>query len=142
MQATTAYPNTPTAFTNAYRSVGIETSVSGASPHKLVAMLFDGALDSITQARGALQSRNTEVKGRAIARAVRIIDEGLRAALNTDAGGTLALDLRDLYNYITLRLTQANLHNDDQALAECADLIEPLRSAWRAIGPEVQASQG
>ena len=142
MHANPAPQNTPTAFTNAYRRVGIETAVSGASAHKLVSMLFDGAQDSIAQARGALQSRNTEVKGRAIARAVRIIDEGLRGALNTDAGGTLALDMRDLYNYITLRLTQANLKNDDQALAECADLIEPLRHAWRAIGPQVQGAAG
>ena len=142
MHATPFRPNTPSAFTNAYRHVGIETGVSSASAHQLVAMLFDGVQDSIAQARGALQSKNNEVKGRAIARAVRIVDEGLRGALNTDAGGTLALDLRDLYNYITLRLTQANLNNDDQALAECAALIEPVRSAWRAIGPQVRAAQG
>jgi flagellar secretion chaperone FliS len=141
MHATSVRPNTPSALTNAYRRIGVETSVSGASAHKLVAMLFDGAQESIQQARGALHSRQPDIKGRAVARAVRIVDEGLRGALNMEAGGTLALDLRDLYNYITLRLTQANLTNDDKALAECADLIEPLRSAWRAIGPQVQAAQ-
>jgi flagellar secretion chaperone FliS len=141
MHATPVRPNTPSTLTNAYRRIGVETSVSGASAHKLIAMLFDGVQESIQQARGALQSKHPDVKGRAIARAVRIIDEGLRGALNMEAGGVLALDLRDLYNYITLRLTQANLSNDDKGLAECADLIEPLRSAWRAIGPQVQAAQ-
>ena len=105
-------------------------------------MLFDGVQDSIAQARGAIQARNTQIKGRAIARAVRIVDEGLRGALDAQAGGSLALDLRDLYGYITLRLTQANLSNDDKALAECAALIEPLRTAWRAIGPQVQSALG
>jgi flagellar secretion chaperone FliS len=139
MQATLVRHNTPNAFARAYRHVGIETGVAGASAHQLVAMLFDGVLDSIAQARGAISAGHTETKGRAISRAVRIIDEGLRSALNTDAGGTLALDLRDLYSYITLRLTQANLNNDDAALAECARLIEPLRGAWQAIAPQVEA---
>jgi Flagellin-specific chaperone FliS len=34
-----------------------------------------------------------------------------------------------------LRLTQANLHNDAAALDECHALLEPVRSAWAAIGP-------
>lgn len=141
MHAFSLRPNTPLAHTNAYRRIGVETSVNSASAHQLISMLFDGAQESIAQARGAVRSRQTDVKGRAIARAVRIVDEGLRSALNMEAGGTLAADLHDLYHYITLRLTQANLTNDDQALAECADLLEPLRGAWRAIGPQVQAAQ-
>lgn len=141
MHAIPVRPNTPLAHSNAYRRIGVETSVNSASAHQLIGMLFDGAQESIAQARGALRSRQTDVKGRAITRAVRIVDEGLRSALNMDAGGSLAADLHDLYQYITLRLTQANLANDDQALAECADLIEPLRAAWRAIGPQVQAAQ-
>jgi flagellar protein FliS len=141
MHAIPVRPNTPLAHSNAYRRIGVETSVNSASAHQLIAMLFDGAQESIAQARGAVRSRQTDVKGRAIARAVRIVDEGLRSALNMKAGGSLAADLHDLYHYITLRLTQANLANDDQALAECADLIEPLRGAWRAIGPQVQAAQ-
>jgi flagellar protein FliS len=139
MQATLVRHNSPNAFTSAYRHVGLETGVSGASAHQLVAMLFDGVQDSIAQARGAIRARDTLAKGRAIARAVRIVDEGLRGALNTQGGGTLALDLRDLYSYVTLRLTHANLKSDDDALAECARLIQPLRDAWRAIGPQLQA---
>ncbi len=138
MQATHARPHKPDAIASAYRHVGIETGVSGASPHQLVCMLFDGVQDSIAQARGAIQARDIPTKSRAIARALRIVDEGLHGALNSEGGGTLALDLRDLYQYITVRLTHANLNNDDAALAECARLIEPVRSAWRAIGPQLQ----
>jgi flagellar protein FliS len=35
-----------------------------------------------------------------------------------------------------LRLTQANLHNDESALEECGRLIEPLRSSWAAISDQ------
>jgi flagellar secretion chaperone FliS len=138
MQATHARSNKPDALASAYRHVGIETGVSAASPHQLVSMLFDGVQDSIAQARGAIRAGDIATKGRAIARAMRIVDEGLHGALNAQAGGILARDLRDLYNYVTLRLTHANLNNDDAALAECAQLIEPVRSAWRAIGAQVQ----
>jgi flagellar protein FliS len=124
---------------NAYRQVGVETGVSTGSPHQLVAMLFDGYMDAIAQARGALQQGQIEAKGKAIGRAVRIIEEGLKAGLNLTGGGELAADMRDLYDYVTLRLTQANLRNDEKILAECQALIEPLRSAWVSIGPEVAA---
>jgi flagellar protein FliS len=125
--------NSPNAA-GAYRAVGLETGVTTATPHQLVMMLFDGLLESIAQARGAVQTRNIEVKGRAIGRAVRIVEEGLRAGLNLHAGGALAQDLRELYAYISLRLTRANLENDEAALAECQRLVDPLASAWASIG--------
>lgn len=120
---------------SAYRKVGVETGVSAADPHRLVAMLFDGFVDAVSQARGAMRAGDIEAKGRAISRAVRIIDEGLKAGLNLEAGGTLANDLADLYSYTTLRLTQANLRNDERALDECLSLIAPLRDAWQSIAP-------
>jgi flagellar secretion chaperone FliS len=121
----------------AYSRVGVETSVVDASPHKLVAMLFDGFFESVAQAKAALAAGNTEVKGREIGRAVRIVEEGLKAGLDVSAGGTLANDLRDLYAYVGVRLTQANLRNDMAALDECAALLQPLREAWSSIGGQV-----
>ncbi len=114
----------------AYRQVGVTTAVDGASPHRLVAMLFEGLLEALAQARGALRSGNIELKGAAIGRAVRIIDEGLKSGLNLSEGGRLASDLNDLYAYVTLRLTQANRFNDEKAIEECVALIEPLSTAW------------
>lgn len=133
MFASAAPRNMQNHFSSAYREVGVETGVSNASAHQLVLMLFDGFLESVTQARGAIASRNIETKCRAIIRAVRIVDEGLNAGLNLKEGGQLAQDLHQLYNYIALRLTQANLHNDAAALEECARLIEPVRAGWIAI---------
>lgn len=123
-------------FAAAYRQVGVQTAVSGADPHRLVALLFDGCLEAIAQARGAMRSGQVETKGRAIGRAARIVDEGLRAALDHRGGGSLAADLDSLYGYLGLRLTQANLRNDEAALDECERLIQPLRDAWQAIAPE------
>ena len=122
---------------HAYAQVGVETGVTAASPHQLVQMLFDGLLDAVARARGALRERQIDAKGRAIGRAVRIVNEGLRSNLNLQQGGGLAADLDALYGYITLTLTEANLENNDAKLDECRRLVEPLREAWVAIAPNV-----
>lgn len=117
----------------AYQQVGVQTSVASASAHQLVSLLFDAYFATLLRARFAMQNNDVAAKGRAIAHAVRIVDEGLKAGLNVAAGGKLAADLGDLYAYVCLRLTQANLRNDEQALTECERLIQPLREAWAAI---------
>lgn len=116
-----------------YTKIGLETDVHSASPHRLIAMLFDGAFDAMNQAAAAIQNGNIEMKTRALSRAVRIIDEGLGAGLNLEAG-PLALDLRDLYAYTCRRLLQANLHQDLAAIDDCRRVLGPLRDAWHAIG--------
>ncbi|HET9822655.1 MAG TPA: flagellar export chaperone FliS [Burkholderiaceae bacterium] len=129
-----------TARAQVYNRVGVETGVLDASPHKLVAMLFDGFFDALAQAKGALVAGNVEVKGRALGRAVRIVDEGLKAGLDLSAGGPLAVDLSELYAYVSRRLTEANLRNDSTALDECAQLMQPLREAWQSIAPQVHTA--
>jgi flagellar protein FliS len=119
---------------------GAETGVAGASPHKLVLMLFDGYLDALAQARGAMRAGQVEKKGRAISRAVRIVDEGLRACLDLKAGGGLAQDLHDLYGYLAMRMTLSNLRNEEAGLEECQRLIQPLRDAWLSIEDQVQGA--
>lgn len=115
-----------------YAKVGLETDVQSASPHRLVAMLFDGVFDAMKQATQAIEGGNVELKNRALSRAVRILDEGLRAGLDLSAG-QLAVDLRELYGYVCKRLTQANLHSDVAAIEECQRLLSPVREAWAAI---------
>ena len=126
-------------FANAYARVGVETSVNSASAHKLIELLFNGFMDSLVLARGAMRTGQIEAKGKAIGRAARIVEEGLKAGLNLEGGGRLAADLNSLYAYVGLRLLQANLKNDESALDECAQLLGPLRDAWVAIGPQVEA---
>ena len=129
-----------TASAGAYHQIGVETGVGGASSHELITMLFDGFNDAVAQARSALQQKRIEAKCKAITRAVRIVDEGLKATLDLDGGGKLAADLSALYGYVALRMTQANLNNDSAALDECVRLMEPVRSAWVAIGPDATAT--
>ena len=134
--AHTAFGRTGAPHARMYQNVGVETGVVDATPHKLVALLFDGFAEAIVLAKAALAAGDTEAKGREIGRAARIVEEGLKAGLDLQAGGALASDLAALYAYVGLRLTQANLKNDSGMLDECQRLMQPLRDAWRSIAPQ------
>jgi len=118
-----------------YRQVGVETSISSASPHQLIKLLLDGFFDAVAESRGHMRKKDVAAKAKSISRAIRIVDEGLKASLDSSAGGDLASNLHGLYTYVCLRLTQANLSNDEAALDECVNLMEPIREAWSAITP-------
>lgn len=118
----------------AYARVGVESGVMSATPHQLIVLLFDGALASIRAARIQMQAGNIPEKGKAISKALDIVNNGLAAALDTERGGEVAERLASLYDYIARLLLAANLHNDEQSLTEAEGLLEEIANAWREIG--------
>jgi flagellar secretion chaperone FliS len=138
--AHTQRSSSSSSFAGAYRQIGVQTGVAGASPHQLVLMLYDGYNDSVNDARAAMQAGQMEAKGKAIGRALRIVDEGLKASLDVKAGGAMAENMMAVYAYVLRRLSEANLSNDAQLLDECLRVMEPLRSAWVAIRPTTSSA--
>jgi flagellar protein FliS len=118
---------------HAYAKVGMETGVVAASPHKLIVMLFDGALVALNTAMGAIRSGNIAEKGKSLSKAILIIDSGLRAALDKKAGGEIAEGLDSLYEYMSGRLLTANIQSDVGIVEEVQRLLIELRDAWNAI---------
>jgi len=123
-----------------YSSLDVETGVAGASPQKLVLMLYDGALKAIFDAKVAMARSEIPLKGSAISKAIAIIDEGLRPALDMNAGGEIAANLMALYDYISSRLLYANLKNDAHSLDESARLLSELRAAWETLDQRSRAT--
>lgn len=121
------------AAANAYQKVGVESAVAGANPHELIAMLFQGALMAIADAKYQMAHRQLSDKGRSISRAISIIGEGLHASLNKGAGGEIAENLGKLYEYMVQRLVTANLTNDPAILDEVAKHLGEIAGAWNAI---------
>lgn len=120
-----------------YAKVGVESGVMSASPHRLIVMLFDGAQASIRAARIHLEAGNIAEKGKAISKALDIVNNGLAAALDAERGGEVASNLGSLYDYIARRLLAANLRNDVASLDEAERLLDDIASAWREIEPQV-----
>jgi flagellar protein FliS len=127
---------------NAYANVGLETGIASASPHKLIVMLYDGALVALLSAKTNIAANNIAAKGTSISKAITIIDNGLRASLDKDAGGEIAANLDALYDYMSRRLLHANLKNDVPAIEEVHRLLTDLREAWVAIGDKVAQPAG
>lgn len=121
----------------AYQSVAAHGKVAAADPHRLIVMLMDGALERIAAARGAIASGAQAHKGRMIHRAVSIIDE-LRASLNYEAGGQIANNMADIYDYCCRQLMKASVENRPELLDEVGHLLREIRSAWVAIDPSGQ----
>lgn len=126
---------------NAYAKVGIETGVAAASPHKLIVMLFEGALVAVSTGLQHMKAGNIPAKGAAISKAILIIDSGLRAALDKKAGGEIAESLDSLYEYMGTRLLMANLKNQPEILEEVHRLLSELKGAWDAIGDTPRPQQ-
>jgi flagellar protein FliS len=122
---------------NAYKVVGEETLVAGASPHQLVSMLFEALQQSLLSAKGAILSGDIPTKGRSISRAVRILEEGLKASLDVDRGGNLAVNLRSLYDFCIFRISEANLRSDAAMIDEVIRIIHPVSDGWQQIKSEV-----
>lgn len=118
----------------AYQQGGIEASVSGASPHQLIQLLFDGALSAIRLAQREMAAGHIAQKGDAISKAAAILQEGLRGGLNLAGGGELAQNLDSLYDYCSMQLMQAHQENDAAKLEQVLALLTPLRDAWYEIG--------
>jgi flagellar protein FliS len=118
-----------------YSTVDSYTGVTDADPHQLVQMLLDGALGKIAVVKGLMTRGETAKKGEVIGQAISIIG-GLRSSLDLSAGGELAANLDDLYEYMERRLLTANLKNDVTILDEVTTLLREIKAAWESIPQE------
>lgn len=123
-----------------YARVGLETGVMSASPHQLITLLFNGVKTAVSMARHHMLSGEIVAKGKAISKAINIIDNGLKTSFEADtgdaAGAALVANLMALYDYIGQRLLLANLRNDPALLDEAERLLDTVSSAWREIDPQ------
>ena len=124
----------PQSGAKAYAKVGVETGVSAASPHRLIVMLFEGAMVAVSTALQYMKTGNIPGKGQSISKAIMIIDGGLRASLDKKEGGEIAMNLDSLYEYMSNRLLVANLKNQPEILEEVYRLLKDLSEAWDGIG--------
>jgi flagellar protein FliS len=113
----------------AYRTAAAHGGVASADPHGLILMLMNGALERIAKARGCIANKAYAEKAQLIHRTVAIIDE-LRNSLNLQAGGELAANLDNLYEYMCRQLLKATVENNVAPLDEVTKLLTQVRDAW------------
>jgi flagellar protein FliS len=119
-----------------YRTMAMHSSIAEASPHRMITMLMDGALERISMAKGHVMRHETAEKGQRIGSAISIID-GLRASLDMENGGEMAANLASLYEYMARQLLDANLNDCEKRLDEVSSLLREIKEAWVAIPVEL-----
>ena len=117
---------------DAYKSTKNQTMIDGASPHTLVSLLLDGALERIAEARGSLSRNDVATSGSAVGAAISIVDS-LRVSLDEEQGGQIAANLAALYDYITRRLLEATATKRVDLLVEATDLLQEIKVAWDQV---------
>jgi len=115
-----------------YQQVSVHSGIMDASPHRLVQMLMEGALEKIALAKGNMANNEIANKGENISKAIAIIS-GLQSSLDYDSGGEVAENLSNLYDYMSSRLVIANLRNDESILDEVASLMVEIKMGWDSI---------
>jgi flagellar protein FliS len=117
----------------AYTKIGRDMSVETASPHKLVLMLYDGAILALALAVSHLDNGDKRAMSEEIVRASNIIAQGLRDSIDPKTGGELAERLSALYDYMNVRLQFANIKADKTIIDEISGLLRELKTAWEEI---------
>ena len=115
-----------------YSQVGVSSGIEQASPHRLIQMLMDGAIEKVAMAKGFMERNEISQKGGHISWAISII-EGLRSSLDKSAGGDIADNLDDLYDYMIRRLVRSNAENNPDLLDEVVSLLRSVKDAWDEI---------
>lgn len=122
-----------------YEQVSVQEAVNGASPHRLIQMLMEGALKRMAEAKGAIQRGDLAAKGVALGKAISIIG-GLRDSLNMDVSGGLPQKLDGLYEYMANVLVRANVNNNAAAVDEVMQLMLTVKAGWDGIADKVEQS--
>lgn len=116
-----------------YANVKVNAAIESATPHQLISMLYDGLLERISQAKGATEQKNVELKGIKVNQAISILS-GLRESLDDKSvESELPTNLDALYDYVQRRIWKAHSSNDESIFDECYQLINELNLAWKAI---------
>ena len=121
---------------SAYTAVSLDSQINGATPHQLIVLLYDGAINAMKRAEIYFQSGNIARRGEMISRAINIIDNGLRAGLDHEKGGKIAEELESLYEYISRTLLEANLNKSGEKLPHLIALMTGMAETWQAIAPQ------
>ena len=117
-----------------YKRINTESALVQASPHQLIQMLMNGALERLIQAKAAMERGDTALKGHLIGKATDILT-GLQSSLDSKHSPDLVDKLNALYDYMQRRLFEANIKNDPGMIDEVSDLMRTVKSSWDEIAP-------
>lgn len=116
-----------------YAQVDVSARVEGASPHGLVALLFDELLKCLDTLRAAERAGTALAHGGAQARTVSIL-HALEAGLDHARGGELAANLARVYRQAHRLVATPRGIDRAPALDMARAMLGDIAGAWASIG--------
>ncbi len=124
----------------AYKSVNIASNLATADPHQVISLMYNGLLESVAQAKGAIDRKDFSSKSTLLTKAVNIL-QALQNSLDNESQPEISKNFSNLYSYCITRINDASLTLEIAGLDEVISLLSPLRDAWVQI-PESEKQQG
>ena len=119
----------------AYQKVNRDSSLSAADPHTVISMLYDGLIESIFVSKGAIERKDLALKSTALTKSVNIL-RSLQDSLDNESEPVISQNFNTLYGYCIDQLMSASVSLDTKILDEVAELLKPLRDAWKSISEQ------
>lgn len=126
-------PARPVGIGQQYRSVDVSSKVEGASPHRLVSILYEELIQAMALMKQAVRKGDTMRRNSAGTRALMLV-QALDSSLDFDKGGEVARALRTVYGEARRLLGLGSKENDVDAIGRAQGMIGELAEAWTAIG--------
>ncbi len=106
-----------------------EDAVRGASPVRLVILLYQQAIDDLRRAIDCLREGDIEGRTQLINHAIVILGH-LEATLDREQGGMVASNLERFYEKVRARLVEAQFKQSPAAIEEQISCLMEVHSAW------------
>lgn len=124
-----------------YQKTSIATEVFQASPHRLIQMLFEGAINNLLKAKGRFEADKVELAEEPLNKASKIVSE-LQASLDFQYNAELPQNLYYIYDYVKTCMIMCVAKKDSARIDEALNLLKELKSGWDEIPLDVQAMSG
>lgn len=110
----------------------VSNNILTADPAELIRLLYTGAIDAVRGARRKLALGDIRGRSAEISRAIDIVGE-LTLSLDRSVAPELAGNLVEIYDYVLRLLTDANIRQVPEPLAEAESLLATLLDAWSSV---------
>jgi flagellar protein FliS len=116
-----------------YRNIDVSSRVEGASPHRLVVILFEELLGSIEAAQAADRQGNMPKRAERQNRALSIL-HALEASLDFEKGGEIAVGLSSIYREARRLITLGAREGQAEPVEQARGMLVDIAGAWESIG--------
>lgn len=110
------------------------------TPHRLVQMLMQSAIDKMSIGKGCMERKDIEGTHQNLSVVMTIIMT-LRGSLDMEAGGEISINLDLLYGYMNTRLLEAISKRDTAAIDEVSSLMKELARGWAGMPQEIKEAR-